>query len=139
MDINISSALMAFTTQSASITPAARTQQANANAPSGSVGAADSSLSLGGSSSGQALTYGATSGMGPKGVGDPLSGVGGGAAPLLASSDGLPMSAMVLAPASTEAMVRYAYDQSQNPAKSAQQTSPSTQQGLLVPGLNLLA
>jgi hypothetical protein len=53
---------------------------------------------------------------------------------LLSASDSLPASAASLAPGNTEALVRYAYDQSRNPDAAA-----SSAQSTLGTGLNLLA
>ena len=58
---------------------------------------------------------------------------------LYSSTDDLPVSSAVLSPASTEALVRYAYDQSQNPSTSTNALIASAQQSLLTAGLNLLA
>ena len=55
--------------------------------------------------------------------------------------DGLPVSAAALTPGATEAMVRYAYDQSQNTSSNStvQQAVASAQQSLQQTSLNLLA
>jgi len=58
---------------------------------------------------------------------------------LFSGADGLPVSASVLAPDATAALVRYTYDQSQNSAASLSQALASGQQALLSSGLNLLA
>lgn len=58
---------------------------------------------------------------------------------LFSSPDGLSVSASVLAPDATAALVRYTYDQSQNPTASLSQALASGQQALLSSGLNLLA
>ncbi|MBI1751158.1 MAG: hypothetical protein HY014_12615 [Acidobacteria bacterium] len=58
---------------------------------------------------------------------------------LFSASDGLSVSASVLAPDATAALVRYTYDQSQNHSASLGQALASGQQTLLSSGLNLLA
>jgi len=62
---------------------------------------------------------------------------------LFSGSDGLSMSAALLSPSTTEALVRYTYDQSQNYSASSAQTTAqaiaSGQQTLMTSTLNLLA
>jgi hypothetical protein len=62
---------------------------------------------------------------------------------LFSTSDGLSMSAAMLAPDATEALVRYTYDQSQNHTASTPQTTSeaiaSAQQTMFTTSLNLLA
>ncbi len=57
----------------------------------------------------------------------------------LAPSDGLPLSAALLAPSAAAALVRYAYDQSQAPQTATQMAQASVQQARLTTGLDLLA
>lgn len=94
-----------------------------------------------------ALTYSASAGSGNSfdalqallGSNSPNSGT----TSLFSSSDGLSMSAAMLAPDATAALVRYTYDQSQNHTASTPQTTSqavaSAQQTLLTASLNLLA
>ncbi|WLT31358.1 hypothetical protein [Geothrix sp. PMB-07] len=58
---------------------------------------------------------------------------------LFSNSDGLSVSAAILAPETTAALMRYTYDQSQNHSASLSQALESGQQTLLASGLNLLA
>ena len=88
------------------------------------------------------LAYGsaASSGNGPGAIQATLATLNGGTtSALLPSTDGLPVSAAALAPSTTAALVRYAYDQSQNPSAFAQQIATAAQQSVLTSGLNLLA
>lgn len=87
------------------------------------------------------LAYGsaASSGNGPGAIQAMLTTLSGGTSALLPSTDGLPVSAAALAPSTTAALVRYAYDQSQNPSTFAQQAATVAQQSVLTSGLNLLA
>ncbi len=56
----------------------------------------------------------------------------GGPPALFPGTDNLPVSAAALAPSATQALVRYAYDQSQNPDRALQQAQLGT-------GLDFLA
>ena len=58
---------------------------------------------------------------------------------LFSGTDNMPVSAALLSPTSTEALVRYAYDQSQNPNTSTNSLIAAAQQTLLTSALNLLA
>ncbi len=55
------------------------------------------------------------------------------------ASDSLPASAAALAPATAEALARYAYDQSRNPDSTAHLFSDASSQLPMAQGLNLLA
>jgi hypothetical protein len=122
-----------------------QSQAAQAATLLSSAGTVDPASALSGGSSSSALVslaYGASasSGNGPEAVQAMLASLGGGTSALLApSTDGLPVSAAALTPASaTAALVRYAYDQSQDPKAAEQQAITAGQQALLSSGLNLL-
>jgi len=86
------------------------------------------------------LTYSASAaaGNGSSAVQDLLSSFSGsqGSAPSAVAA--LPWSVAMLSPSSAQALVRYAYDQSQNPNHTAAQAAAAGQQSLLASGLNLL-
>lgn len=65
----------------------------------------------------------------------------GGSSPsaLLPTSDGLPSSTAYLTPSTTAALVRYAYDQNQDPSTAVQNALASTQASMFKAGLDLLA
>ncbi len=156
MDINATSALSLFAYQntlsqtgskSEAVTQALAAGQSQAAETAGllaSIGTVDPIAALSGGSASEALTsmayaHSAASGNGPEAIQAMLAALGGGASALLPSTDGLPVSAAALSPGASAAMVRYAYDQSQNPAATAQQALASTRQSLEQTTLNLLA
>jgi len=162
MNVNAVGALSAYTYQSAlaqtgnssqALGQALAASQAQATDMSAlfSSGSGSDPMAALGAGSGRAalntLTY-ATAAASGSGA-DALQALLGSSAPtsslssLFSSSDGLSLSAAVLSPSATEAMVRYTYDQSQNHSTSSAQTAAqaiaSGQQTLLSSGLNLLA
>jgi GH18 family chitinase len=159
MDMSVMGSLSAYTYQSAlsqtgnsgqAITQAlasARSQVANVATllSSGTQASSDPFATLVDSSSLQALaslayTSGNATGSGAQSLQSLLNSLGGGSSStLFSTSSTMPLSAAVLAPSATEALVRYAYDQSQNPTNAAQQVATSGQQSLLATGFNLLA
>ena len=99
---------------------------------------------LAGSSSRAALaslTYSASTstGNGSSAVQDLLSSLSGNQEAGSSAVSPLPWSVAMLSPSSAQALVRYAYDQSQNPNRTAAQAAAAGQQSLLASGLNLLA
>lgn len=113
-----------------------------------SLGATDPFATLNASSSLEALsalTYSASaaSGQGPSAVLAQLRTQSSSATSLFSGTDGLSLSAAVMSPSATEALVRYTYDQSQNhtasAATTASQAIASGQQSLMASTLNLLA
>lgn len=121
-----------------------QSQAADAGALVASAGLVDPLSALAGGSNSQALTtlaYGASEalGNGPQALRAMLASLGGGGSAFAPSSDGLPVSAAAISPGATQALLRYAYDQSQDPEGAAKQAALSAQQSLLSSGLNLLA
>jgi hypothetical protein len=103
----------------------------------------DPIASLAGSSGSQALvslaySTSASAGNGPGAVQSMLASLSGGTSALLPTSDSLPLSTAILSPSTTQALVRYAYDQSQNQTTTAAQAAASGQQALAASGWNLL-
>lgn len=156
MDLNVSSALTAYAYQStltqtgsksqalSQALAASQSQVASATDLLTGATSTDALSALAGSSGTQALTSlsyatAAQSGNGADAVQALLASLNGGVSALLPSSDGMPASATLLSPSTTAALVRYAYDQSQNPANTVAQIAASGQQALLSSGLNLLA
>jgi hypothetical protein len=156
MDMSVTGALSAYAYQSTltqtgstsqALTQAlasSQSQVADARTLLASAGPVDPLAALAGSANGQALTAlvdaaSASSGDSPGSVQAMLASLGGGTSALIPTSDGLPVSAVMLSPSTTEALVRYAYDQSQNPDSLANKTDLLGQQALLASGLNLLA
>jgi hypothetical protein len=156
MDINAISALSAYTyqsalTQSGSAAQAltqslslAQSQSASVGGLLASAGSVDPLAALAGGSETQALAslaYSASeaSGTGSESVQALLAALGTGSSALLTTSTALPTSAVGLSPSATEALARYAYDQSQNPTHTIAQTAAAGQQALLASTLNLLA
>ena len=122
---------------------AGQSQAAQTGALLASAGSLDSTSLLAGGSNSQALTSlaysaSAASGNGPEAIQAMLASLGGGTSGLLPTADSLPVSAAALTPGATEALVRYAYDQSSNPQAAEQQAIAAGQQALLSTGLNLL-
>lgn len=155
MDMSVSGALSTYAyqntlTQTGSASQAltqamaaGQSQAAEAGALLASAGQVDPISALSGGSNSQTLvslaySSSAASGNGPEAVQAMLATLGGGASALLPTSDGLPVSTAALSPTTTEALARYAYDQSQNPAHTAAQAAAAGQQSLLSSGLNLL-
>ena len=158
LDMNAAGAISAYTYQSAlSRTGSADQALTHALATSQSLVAASSALfatqigpinpmpALSGDATGQASTALPFASLAPPGNGNDhraqvLNALLGSTNSALFSSTGnLPVSAAVLSPASTEALVRYAYDQGQNPSTSTNALIASAQQSRLSAGLNLLA
>jgi hypothetical protein len=118
-----------------------QSQVADARSLFSNGGSVDPLAALAGSAGQPALSsliYGAspTSGNGSS-VQDLLASVSGQGSPSPTVS-ALPWSVAMLTPASAQALVRYAYDQSQNPSHTAAQAAAAGQQSLLASGLNLL-
>jgi hypothetical protein len=149
MDVNGIGALSAYAYQttlnqtgssSQALSQAMTVGQAQAAETSGllaSVGPVDPLAALGGGTTGPGLAglayaSSAASGHGPDAIQAVLAALGGGSSALFTGSDSLPVSAAALSPSTTQALVRYAYDQSQNPDKALQQAQLGT-------GLNFLA
>jgi hypothetical protein len=156
MDVNAVGALSAYTYQTAltqtgsasqALTQAlasGQSQAAQTGALLASAGSLDPASLLAGGSSSQALTSlaysaSAASGNGPEAIQAMLASLGGGTSGLLPTADSLPVSAAALTPGATQALVRYAYDQSQDPQTAEQLAITAGQQALLSQGLNLLA
>ena len=156
MDMNVSSALTAYAYRSAltqtgspsqalsQALAASQSQVATATALLTGAGSADAFTGLAGSSGSQALTALSYATAAPLGTGADavqalLASLNGGVSSLLPASGGMPASAALLSPSTTSALVRYAYDQSQNPTHTAAQSAASGQQALVTSGLNLLA
>lgn len=144
---------------------ASQSEVANATSLLSGAGSMDSLFALAGASGSQALgplatlAYGASGASGAPGASPSpgegptavqniqamLASLAGGSPGLFSSastpssSDSLPVSAAALSPATTEALVRYAYDQSQNPTNTAAQAAASGQRTQQSSGLNLLA
>ena len=105
---------------------AGQSQAAGVGGLVASAGPGDEASLLAGAAASQglaALAYAQAeaSGTGPQALRAMLAALGGGSAALFTGSDGLPVSAAALAPTSTAALVRYAYDQTQDPAAALQQ------------------
>jgi hypothetical protein len=156
MDVNVAGALTAYTYQSTlaqtgsasqALTQALAASRSELNATSTLLDngpSVDAFASLAGSTGSQALTSlaystAAASGNGADAIKSLLSSLNGGVSALLPTSEGMPASAALLSPSTASALVRYAYDQSQNPANTAAKAAASGQQALLSSGLNLLA
>ncbi|HEY3401104.1 MAG TPA: hypothetical protein VGK03_10775 [Geothrix sp.] len=156
MDMNVAGALSAYTYQSTlaqtgsasqALTQALATSQSQvgqASALLAGAGSLDGATALAGGSGVQALaslaySASAASGNGPEALQAMLATLGGGTSALSSTSDSLPLSAAILSPSTTEALVRYAYDQSQNPKNAEQLAITAGQQALLTSGLNLTA
>lgn len=156
MDINAISALSAYTYQSAltqsgspaqalnQALPVAQSQAATVGGLLASAGSVDPLAALAGGADAQALgslayAASAASGNGPEALQALLASLGGSSAALLSPSTGQPSSTASLSPSVAEALARYAYDQSQNPAHTVAQTAAAGQQVLLASTLNLLA
>jgi hypothetical protein len=162
MNVNAIGALSAYTYQntlaqtgsaSQALSQALAASQSQADDMSSllsSVGSVDPLTALSGSSgmeSLSALTYASSAASGNGS--DALQAMLGTRSPtsslssLFSGTDGLSMSAALLSPSTTEALVRYTYDQSQNHTASAAQTAAqaiaSGQQTLMTSTLNLLA
>lgn len=107
-------------------------------------GSTDPLAALAGSSSRAALaslTYSASasSGGASSAVQDLLSSISSTSGAATSAVSPLPWSVAMLSPSSAQALVRYAYDQSQNPSHTAAQAAAAGQQSQLASGLNLLA
>ena len=156
MDVNATGALSSYAYQSAlsktgsssqaliQALAAGQSQAADVGSLLASVGSVDPIAALSGGSNSQALTslaYNASAslGNGASAVQAMLATLTGGSSALFSGSDGLPVSAAALSPGNTEALLRYTYDQSQDPKTSAKQAAASAQQALLTSGLDLLA
>lgn len=154
--MNVSSAFTAYAYQStltqtgsqsqalSQALAASQSQVASVNALLGGPTSLEPLSALASSSGSQALTSlsyatAAQLGNGADAVQALLASLNGGVSSLLPASDGMPASAALLSPSTTSALVRYAYDQSQNPTHTAAQIAASGQQALLTSGLNLLA
>lgn len=83
------------------------------------------------------LTAAAT-GNGTSAIQSLLGSLNPGVSSLLPSAGSMPQSATLLAPSTTAALARYAYDQSQNPASYTTQAVTAGQQSLMASGWNLL-
>ncbi|MFZ1375311.1 MAG: hypothetical protein WAS25_01795 [Geothrix sp.] len=121
-----------------------QSQVAEARTLLSNAGSTDPLAALAGSSSRSALaslTYAASAsaGNGSSAVQDLLSSLSGGQGKASSAVSPLPWSVAMLSPSSAQALVRYAYDQSQNPNHTAAQTAAAGQQSQLASGLNLLA
>lgn len=119
-------------------------QVAEASTLFSNAGSTDPLAALAGSSSRAALaslTYSASTstGNGSSAVQDLLSSLSGNQGAGSSAVSPLPWSVAMLSPSSAQALVRYAYDQSQNPNHTAAQAAAAGQQSLLASGLNLLA
>ena len=156
MDVNAVGALSAYTYQTAltqtgsasqALTQAlasGQSQAAQTGALLASAGSLDPASLLAGGSNSQALTSlafaaSAASGNGPEAIQAMLASLGGGTSGLLPTADSLPVSAAALTPGATQALIRYAYDQSQDPQTAEQLAISAGQQALMSQGLNLLA
>jgi hypothetical protein len=155
MDMNVSSALTAYAYQSTLTQTGSRSQALSQALAAGQsqvasatnlldgAGSTDALAALAGNSGAPALTAlsyatAAQSGTGADAVQALLASLNGGVSALLPAADSMPTSAPLLSPSTTEALVRYAYDQSQNPANTTAQIAASGQQALLSSGLSLL-
>lgn len=123
---------------------AVQSQVAEASTLFANAGSNDPLAALAGSSSRSALaslTYSASaaSGNGSSAVKDLLSSFSGSQGSAASAVTALPLSVAMLSPSSAQALVRYAYDQSQNPNRTAAQAAAAGQQSQLASGLNLLA
>lgn len=123
---------------------AVQAQVAQAGSLFSSGGSMDPLTALAGSAGQPALaslttTVGSAAGSGASPVQDLLSAFGGSQDSASSAVSALPWSVAMLSPASAQALVRYAYDQSQNPSHTAAQAAAAGQQPLLASGLNLLA
>lgn len=156
MDMNVAGALSAYTYQSTlaqtgsasqALTQALATSQSQvgqASALLAGAGSLDGAAALAGGSGAQALaslaySASAASGNGPEALQAMLATLGGGTSGQSSTTDSLPLSTAILSPSTTEALVRYAYDQSQNPKNAEQLAITAGQQALLTSGLNLTA
>jgi hypothetical protein len=156
MDMNVAGALSAYAyqstlTQTGNASQALRqglaasqSQAASTSTLLASAGSIDPMAALAGGSGVQALaslayTSSAASGNGTQAVQAMLASLGSSSTALFASSDKMPLSAAAIAPGATEALARYAYDQSADPKTSAQQAAAAAKQALLSTGLDLLA
>lgn len=104
----------------------------------------DPLASLAGASAQQALAAyaydsAASSGNGASAAPSLLATMNSGSSSLWATTNSMPLSTALLAPSTTAALARYAYDQSQNQTESAAQAAASGQQSLIASGWNLLA
>jgi len=160
MSVNAIGALSAYTYQStlaqtgssnqalSQALAASQSQASDMSSLLSSLGATDPFATLSASSGLEAmsgLTYSASAAAG-KGASAVLAQLGtqsSSAASIFSGSDGLSVSAAVMSPSATEALVRYTYDQSQNhtasSAATASQAIASGQQTLFASTLNLLA
>lgn len=157
MDMNVSGTLSTYayqTTLAKTGNPAQaltsalasnQSQAAETSALLASAGSVDPTSVLAGDAGNEALASlayaaSASTGNGPAAVQAMLASLGGSSvSSLLPSPSTLPVSPAALTPGTTEALARYAYDQSQNPNAVAAQSVASGQQALLSSGLNLLA
>jgi hypothetical protein len=157
MDVNAAGALSAYAYQSAlsqtgnasqalsQALAASQAQVAQTSSLFTGVGPIDPMATLAGGAESQSqasLYFGASSATGnASGTVQGLlsSLLGGSNSALFSGSDSLPSSAALLTGGALESLVRYAYDQSQNPTASSQQLAASAQQTALTSGLNLLA
>lgn len=115
---------------------AGQSQAAGVGALVASTGPGDAASLLAGAAGSQGLATLAyaqaeASGTGAQAIQAMLGALGGGRAALFTGSDSLPVPAAALAPTSTAALVRYAYDQTQNPATALQQAQPGSTLNLL--------
>jgi len=158
MSVNAIGALSAYTYQStlaqtgssnqalSQALAASQSQASDMSSLLSSLGATDPFATLSASSGLEAmsgLTYSAAAGKGASAVLAQLGTQSSSAASIFSGSDGLSVSAAVMSPSATEALVRYTYDQSQNhtasSAATASQAIASGQQTLFASTLNLLA
>jgi hypothetical protein len=167
MDMNVTAALGSYAYQStltqtgsanralAQAMASGQSQASEVGSLVASAGSFDPLASLAGGSNSEALTSlayatSAASGTGAQSVQAALASLGNGTSAILSSlsssgSDGLPLSAAALSPSTTEALVRYAYDQGQSQSQglgtsaTAQQAAASGLQTLMSSSLNLLA
>ena len=156
MDMNVAGALSAYAyqstlTQTGSASQAlgrglaaSQSQAAETTTLLASAGAVDPMATLAGGSGVQALaslaySTSAASGNGVGAVQSLLASLGGGTSAFTSTSDKLPASTTALSPGATEALARYAYDQSADPKTSAHQAAAAAKQALLTSGLDLLA
>jgi hypothetical protein len=123
---------------------ATQSQAADTSALLASVSSFDPLAALSGGSNAQALvslaySASAATGNGPEAVQAMLASLGGGASVFTSPSSNLPGSEAALSPDTTQALARYAYDQSRDPASAAREAATAAQQSLLTSALNLLA
>jgi len=156
MDLNVAGALSSYAYQSAlaktgnkgqalaQAMAVSQSQSSDASLLLASTGSVDPMSALLGGSTSEALnslsySMSAASGNGSQAIQALLASPGSSASSLFSGTDSLPLSAAVLSPASTQALVRYAYDQSQNSSATVEQAIASSQQAIQGSVMNLLA